>query len=283
MADLSRSQIDKLGERLRAGLPTEPDLRLLDEFKGTFGPAFQLVLEKLRNNSLNPTGRYPKTTVSIIAKLKRQPTKLHRMQDIAGCRIVVPTTVEQDMIVDRLRIDFPGVSVVDRRIKPSHGYRAVHLIVRVLDRATEIQIRTSLQQKWAEFSEKASDVIAPAIKYGQGPEPWKGSLTAISGAIAKYEEEEQICASLEAAIRSAHSLCANITSVLCQLTSFPGPAPDAAVNTVREQLEQQKRIIEEKAAAVQARVEKRRPLLDALTLAFGSADAALERLKGQRQ
>jgi ppGpp synthetase/RelA/SpoT-type nucleotidyltranferase len=35
--------------------------------------------------------------------------------------------------------------VIDRREKPSHGYRAVHVIVECGGRMVEIQVRTELQ------------------------------------------------------------------------------------------------------------------------------------------
>jgi ppGpp synthetase/RelA/SpoT-type nucleotidyltranferase len=34
--------------------------------------------------------------------------------------------------------------VIDRRINPSHGYRAVHIIAKVSGMPIEIQVRTSL-------------------------------------------------------------------------------------------------------------------------------------------
>lgn len=57
----------------------------------------------------------------------------------------------------------------DRRESPSNGYRAVHVVVRHLDLPIEIQVRTALQHVWAELSEKLSDVVDPAVKYGGGP------------------------------------------------------------------------------------------------------------------
>ena len=42
------------------------------------------------------------------------------------------------------------------------------MVVDYSGKLIEIQVRTSLQQVWAEVSEKISDVIDPAIKYGEG-------------------------------------------------------------------------------------------------------------------
>lgn len=43
----SRAQVDKLGERLKAGPTTEADLRLLDEYRLTFAGAYQSVIDQV--------------------------------------------------------------------------------------------------------------------------------------------------------------------------------------------------------------------------------------------
>lgn len=85
---------------------------------------------------------------------------------------------------------FKHAVIVDRRQKPSHGYRAVHVIVESLGRLVKIQVRTSLQHIWAEQSEKVSDVLDPSIKYGGGEENIRAALTGMSLVIAKYESLE---------------------------------------------------------------------------------------------
>lgn len=109
------------------------------------------------------------------------------MQDIAGCRLVVADIVDQNPVVESLTKVFPNLTVVDRREVPSHGYRAVHVIVEVKDKLVEIQVRTSLQHLWAELSEKLSDVIDPAIKYGGGDESFVKLLASESELIDDVE------------------------------------------------------------------------------------------------
>lgn len=89
---------------------------------------------------------------------------------------------------------FAKVTVVDRRESPTYGYRAVHVIVEALDRTVEIQVRTMLQHTWAELSEKLSDLIDPAIKYGGGPAPVKDLLLRSSSALRSVEEGERLLA-----------------------------------------------------------------------------------------
>lgn len=130
MASFSKSQIDRLGERLKKGSPSDADLRLLDEYRRSFGPAYDFVIRTIRDRlQLEPTGRLAKSTSSITEKLRRESIRLSQVQDIAGCRVVVTGIIAQDQTIAKLRETFPGAKIVDRREHPTHGYRAVHVIV----------------------------------------------------------------------------------------------------------------------------------------------------------
>lgn len=146
--DLSQSQIDRLGERLRTGEVSDDDVRLLDNYRRSFGNAYQYVIRQIFDElGLAPSGRPEKTNRAIIQKLRRQSIRLSQIQDIAGCRIVVPDLLTQDEAVDRLKELFVNVEIDDRREHPSHGYRAVHLIVEKAGKLIEVQVRTSLQDQ----------------------------------------------------------------------------------------------------------------------------------------
>lgn len=167
--NLSKTQVDKLGDRLRKGDITEADLRLLAEYRGSFSSAYEFIVTAIRNElELEPTGRPAKSTTAISEKLLRESIRLSQVQDIAGCRLVVYGIEEQNETVISLQKLFQRATVVDRRKNPSHGYRAVHLIVRHERKPVEIQVRTSLQHLWAELSEKIADVFDPLMKYGGG-------------------------------------------------------------------------------------------------------------------
>jgi ppGpp synthetase/RelA/SpoT-type nucleotidyltranferase len=112
------------------------------------------------------------------------------MQDIAGCRVVVNDLLTQDIVVENLKGLFEKVTVVDRRERPSHGYRAVHVIVERRGKLIEIQVRTSLQHAWAQVSEKLSDITGPSIKYGIGDEEVLLILARMSDRIMQHEEKE---------------------------------------------------------------------------------------------
>jgi putative GTP pyrophosphokinase len=195
---ISNTQIDRLGDRLRSKCITDADLELLSDFRHSFGPAYETVVEILRNSlKLEPTGRPEKSTSSIADKLRRESLRLRQMQDIAGCRVIVGDVRIQDESVICLTKSFADASVVDRRIVPSHGYRAVHVIVRQHGIPVKIQVRTELQHSWAQLSEKLSDVVAPDIKYGGGPEPLKSMLLRVSELVGKAETLESRLLELE--------------------------------------------------------------------------------------
>ena len=189
--ELSKTQIDRLGDRLRKGNITDSDLRLLDVYRRSFNTAYGMVAGAIRSRlDLEPTGRPAKSTTSIAEKLRRESIRLSQIQDIAGCRLIVSDISEQDRVAGALVELFRDSSIVDRRQRPSHGYRAVHVIARVDNKGVEIQIRTSLQQLWAEASEKLSDLMDPAIKYGGGDESITRLLGTASQVVAVQEDNE---------------------------------------------------------------------------------------------
>ena len=191
---LSKTQIDKLGERLKAGESTADDVRELDEYRHSFGPQYEEVVATIRRLlNLTPHGRRAKTIPSIVAKLHRESIRLSQIQDIAGCRIVVSDRPTQDRTVDALCRAFADAVIVDRRVDPSYGYRAVHIIVRLRGKAVEIQVRTTLQHQWAEVSEKYSDAI-PSLKYGGGNEVIRNRLMSLSETAYAIESLEKTLA-----------------------------------------------------------------------------------------
>ncbi len=192
---LTNSQVDRLGDRLRAAAESdeqipEGDRQLLLEFRASFLPAYQAVAQRIRDTAgMNPSGRPEKTPESIIAKLCRERTQLSRMQDIAGCRVVVPTKARQEEVLGALRDLFPDRREMDRRAEPRYGYRAVHLIVREQGRPVEIQLRTRLQDLWANVVEGTS-VYGGDLKHGvEPPEP--------GGLLRALEHASETIASLE--------------------------------------------------------------------------------------
>jgi ppGpp synthetase/RelA/SpoT-type nucleotidyltranferase len=117
----------------------------------------------------------PKTTGTIVDKLRRQPTlPLGSIQDLAGIRVVAGCSFAgQDRLAAEVARRFPAdprsPRTRDRRSEPSHGYRAMHVIVSFEDLSIEVQVRTIAQHLWADLMERLADRLGRGIRYGENP------------------------------------------------------------------------------------------------------------------
>lgn len=201
--EVSKTQLDRLGDRLRKGEISEADLRLLDQYRRSLSDAYETVVRRIRQElTLEPTGRPAKSTPSIVEKLRRESIRLTQIQDIAGCRVIVAGILDQDKTVQALTNLFERTTIIDRRQQPSHGYRAVHVIVSHDGKMIEIQIRTTLQHLWAELSEKFADVFDPEMKYGGGDKTYREILTDWSLLVESHELSEEELAELRERLQS---------------------------------------------------------------------------------
>jgi ppGpp synthetase/RelA/SpoT-type nucleotidyltranferase len=171
---ISRNQLNKLGQRLAASdQPSDEYLALLGDVQLAYKRILNGVERVLLENGFFPTTRV-KTNGTLIDKLKRvHGLVLGRVQDVAGARINGTGGLEwQDTTVAKIceifeKISQKAVRVVDRRLLPSHGYRAVHVVVFPEDVPVEIQVRTYLQNEWAQFVERLADAWGRGLRYGQ--------------------------------------------------------------------------------------------------------------------
>ena len=126
---------------------------------------------------------------SVVAKLRRMPTKLSGLEDIAGCRIAVPTTGDVDRLLAQC-VTLDVSRVRDYRESPNNSYRAVHLTVRAGDRKpVELQLRTHLQDLWANLAERCAALIDLQLKYGGGPSDLRDLLKLTSVYAATLDGE----------------------------------------------------------------------------------------------
>lgn len=174
---ISKQQLNKLGERIAASDPPDKkDLLLLNQVLRAYQAILVTVEDQLALIGLSATSRV-KTRSVLIEKLRREHgMALARVQDMAGARTVIEGGwVEQDAIVKQLKDHFDEWTgkeskIVDRRLAPSHGYRAVHVVVFPEGIPVEIQIRTELQNFWAQIVERLADRWGRGLRYGQDPE-----------------------------------------------------------------------------------------------------------------
>jgi ppGpp synthetase/RelA/SpoT-type nucleotidyltranferase len=176
---VTKGELNRLGDRLVATeTPSEADLKNLEVVLAAYQEVLERVKADLRALGFAPGGRL-KTTKTMTDKLRRtHGMELSRVQDLAGARIVVDDIPAQDAARAKIgefyaRQGCP-LREVDRRKDPRFGYRAVHLIVSIDAMPAEIQIRTELQDTWAQIFERLADRWGRGIRYGQDPENPEG-------------------------------------------------------------------------------------------------------------
>jgi len=191
---LSRTAIDNIGARLRNDSADMAALAELALFRNQVANRTQGAFDAVVAHTTSlASARNGKSNRSIIEKLLRQKSlKLSQMQDVEGCRVIVDSLIEQDALASRLHAVFNEVAVYDRRASPSYGYRALHLVPRLMGERYEIQIRTRLQHAWAEVAERLAGRFGQALKYGGGDDFLRNVLSEYSTEIAQIEIEESI-------------------------------------------------------------------------------------------
>jgi putative GTP pyrophosphokinase len=189
----SRTQLDQTGERIRDDKATPEDWRVLTEYRLGMRDAVVPLLHQVREfgkMSGFPFTARLKTNYSVEQKLRRTTIRLRQIDDIMGCRLIVPDRAAQDQFASQVARLAPA-KVRDRRERPSHGYRAVHVILGD-DPFLEVQIRTTFQDAWAELSERAADKHGIDLKYGGGPEDAQQLLGLLSAHIHIVELKAQL-------------------------------------------------------------------------------------------
>lgn len=120
---------------------------------------------------------------AIVDKLHRFPNmRLSQMDDIAGCRVVVKNLAQIERLRYALGEAMDVVRVNDYVVKPKPiGYRAVHVILSLPETnlfmqeqsqsaLVEVQIRTPLQNEWADQIEAATGTTGLDLKGGDPAE-----------------------------------------------------------------------------------------------------------------
>lgn len=189
--EYSRSQIIKAGKVIKdvdTALPKDVKnaTSIVDNWRAAHAYPLHVIYIYLRRMALSRNdiivAERLKRLDSIINKLKRQPTmSLWAMQDLGGCRLIVPTNEEvyhyaKKMLGSRIRHRL--VKTNDYILNPKQsGYRSLHMIFEYHSDTTEIynknmlievQFRTHLQHIWATAVETMGLFTKQAIKAGQG-------------------------------------------------------------------------------------------------------------------
>lgn len=188
----SKTRIRKSGELIRSAR-FDPDSshditqmgEALDVVK-LFRRAHQEPMAKVRNgltSMVNTLGFEPvitqrlKRSERIIRKLHRSVgsphgrTTLDRLEDIGGVRVILPDQAAVQLLADRIDQLWNVHRDRDYVREPQlTGYWARHIVVIRDARFVEIQLRTPLEQSWADAVEAADNRLALTLKDGIGPE-----------------------------------------------------------------------------------------------------------------
>lgn len=183
--EISAEDLNALGRRLAAG-PTDADLAGYRDYRRTFRDSLKAVEAELRNiapgvHALQVTARR-KNVNSVIPKLSRkQDVLLAEMQDIAGARIVVPSLIEVEEVYAQIPAEQVEWESDYREHAVKHGYRALHVVLRPgPGKLVELQIRTQVQNEWANTSEFLAHRFGLPVKSGRGPKFVHEALAQLS-------------------------------------------------------------------------------------------------------
>lgn len=203
--DHSKSAVNRAGDLLRTWHESVDlnghDLTDLDDayailadFRSGFGYPLTKVTMGLRSmvTCEAETARVAqrlKREPQIINKLVRQPgMKLARIEDIGGCRAVLPTPEAVAGVEGRIRKRWPVRRDRDYAVAPKgSGYRAIHLVTERDGRRIEVQLRTEGQQAWADAVETFANRFELPLKDETGPEEVLEFFRAASEGIYSQE------------------------------------------------------------------------------------------------
>lgn len=144
----------------------------------------------------------------IIHKLERFPgTNLARMEDIGGCRAVLETPDEVNLVHQKIIRNWAIIRARDyvQSPKPS-GYRAIHLVVERDNHRIEVQLRTKRQQAWANVVEKVAASYRLPLKDEIGPDEVMEWLLLAAEGIAYKDRGENVSTALKAQLSTASEI-----------------------------------------------------------------------------
>lgn len=147
----------------------------------------------------------------IIKKIARyQDMKLARMQDLGGCRVVLPDPSSVTLASERLRSYGTQYWAVRHEAdyrdagRPDTAYRALHLTVVREDRQIEIQLRTFRQHAWAEAVERVTALSDHDVKEGRAPEDFLEYFRLASDAFWRMDCKKSISRPVRQRFRALH-------------------------------------------------------------------------------
>lgn len=183
---LSKTKIDKSGLALaKSKFRDEVEFieleEVFDEYrKAHLKPLSETTLDIQRMLSNYGTDYYIaqrlKRKPQIVRKLNRLSVRLTQLQDIGGCRIIVPKDNDVDQIFTFLEekakteagFNIDRITDYRERGRDDTGYRSLHVILERDKLNLELQIRSRIQHYWAESIERTSVIYGHHLKEKEG-------------------------------------------------------------------------------------------------------------------
>jgi hypothetical protein len=210
--EYSNKQVLRAGEALAGDLVWNDDtaegIRQVFRIANNWRDSHALPMRRMRQDLIGLIRRHRvpgltaarlKRMQSIRKKLRRLSVNLNQVQDLAGCRAILPQISDVDAVVSALRNasrhTLHNESDYVRKPKPD-GYRSHHLVFKFNGvreeeafngRRIEIQIRTRLQHSWATAVEAVGLFFREDMKGGQGNSDWLRLFYLMSAEFALAE------------------------------------------------------------------------------------------------
>jgi ppGpp synthetase/RelA/SpoT-type nucleotidyltranferase len=198
--DFSMKEVLRAGEALAGAVPwnnrTEAEaaiqvFRIAHNWRDSHAYPMRVVRHELqaqlRKQKLavaGATGARLKRMPSIRRKLANIPGNLNQMNDLAGCRVILPSMWDVETFLQGFRRgtanevfrEYPYI----QEMKPD-GYRSHHMVLKFngvgdasvyQGRRVEVQIRTQLQHSWATAVEAVGLYRREDLKAGKGDLDW---------------------------------------------------------------------------------------------------------------
>jgi GTP pyrophosphokinase len=231
----SKRQVDRAGDVLRAFFTWEPASGEALDYPGDVSRAFAAVgwwrarhaqpLSKVARNLRYHVGKENalvdgrvdvtqrlKRTVTIGDKLSREPTMdVTQMQDIGGARASVPGLDDLYAVSRRLKKSWTIHRTRDYVANPKpSGYRALHHIVRRDGCLIEVQLRTRLQDAWANQVEEDSKATSIGFKFGRGSDVIHTYYGLVSQAFALLDHDQPVPQDLARELAQSYAKIRNV-------------------------------------------------------------------------
>lgn len=206
-----RKQVDEAGDLLKEVIPLArfrtPEVLQAFAVANAWREQHLVAMRQIRAQ-LAAANRVLATGGVTAARLKRMPAirkklrridfKLSEIQDLGGCRVILPSVDEvsrfQEYLGSSDRHRLRDVNDYIRKPKRD-GYRSLHLLLDHEDcrfpqyrgLRIELQVRTHLQHAWATAVEALGLYMRVNIKGGGGSEEWRRLLMLMSCEFAEHE------------------------------------------------------------------------------------------------